>query len=155
MMVTERSVVPAALLLAHTHQQRQHGLRPGDLIPLGQLIPVYRHAVDGVAAPVGIQRRGIVQTQALLLLLNHTAAGQCQQYQRQRRQHDEFSLHVGSPPSSGLSFARGRRTVNIVPEAPCRAAAVICPPRLSTVSLTMERPSPVPPMARERILSTR
>ena len=38
---------------------------------------------------------------------------------------------------------------------PVCAAAVMLPPRFSTVSFTMDNPSPVPPMARERILSTR
>ena len=44
--------------------------------------------------------------------------------------------------------------VNVVP-LPSSLEALIVPPWSSTICLTMDSPSPVPPVARERALSTR
>ena len=71
-----------------------------------------------------------------------------QQHQSAQQQRKETS-HTASPP-----FAAGQRTVNTDPPSG-RLAASTVPPRRFTVSLTMERPNPVPPAARERALSTR
>ena len=64
---------------------------------------------------------------------------------------------AGRPPRRGQepsSSRQGQRAVNRDPPW-TRFSAVTVPPRLLTVSLTMERPRPVPPAARERALSTR
>ena len=72
-----------------------------------------------------------------------------QQRKNEKREQESLSSHV----SPSLRTA-GSRTVKQVPP-PARALTAMLPPRRRTVSATMESPRPVPPAARERILSTR
>ena len=109
----------------------------------------------GVAA-IGVRQRPLQKIELIrrsLRLLpdsgrSHGAADD-QQHQSAKRQHDPSFPHGSRPPS-----ASGQRTMNTAPP-PGALVAVTVPPRLCTVSCTMERPSPVPPAARERALSTR
>ena len=109
--------------------------------------------MDGAAARYGLQV--LLQeiekiAPRLLRLLSgpvHGIAAHQDQTQHREDQHPLF--HEASPPS-----AAGHRTVNTDPP-PERLAASTVPPRRFTVSLTMDRPRPVPPAARDRALSTR
>ena len=115
----------------------------------------YGELPEGIAA-IGVRQRPLQKIELIrrsLRLLpdsgrSHGAADD-QQHQSAKRQHDPSFPHGSRPPS-----ASGQRTVNTAPP-PGALAADTVPPRLCTVSCTMERPSPVPPAARERALSTR
>ena len=80
----------------------------------------------------------------------HHRIGAARQQTRQCRRTEDahFLFHGVSSPF------QGQRTVNTAPP-PGRLAAWAVPPRFFTMSLTMLRPRPVPPAARERALSTR
>ena len=56
-------------------------------------------------------------------------------------------------PEGPLRSALGRVTVKLEP-LPSRLSTVIVPRMRSMTCLTMERPRPVPPTSRERVLST-
>ena len=113
------------------------GLLPG---------PVHGDGGDGIAA------WGVGQTvdpkDGHLLLACGAAGKQQRQAQEQKKQ---ALFHV----SSSSRRARGSSTMNTVPLPDCRCSARMAPPRRRTVSLTMLRPRPVPPTARDRFLSTR
>ena len=86
-------------------------------------------------------------------LFGRTAAGGAAGKQQcQTKQQEKDPLFHSSASSRR---ARGSSTMNTVPLPDCRCWARMEPPRRRTVSLTMLRPRPVPPTARERFLSTR
>ena len=69
------------------------------------------------------------------------------------RGRGEGGGHVGSARASP-SRDSGMRTVNVLP-VPGRLSTAMSPPWRFTECFTMARPRPVPPLARERALSTR
>ena len=134
------------------HQQRQRRLHPFLPVAVGQRVPGHGGIAQGVAAREMGQIGGtIVELEAAFLLPQPGYAAACQgKRQTKGQDYGDDASHWASPPS-----ARGSVTVNTVPRPLGRWAAVMVPPRAATVSCTMLSPRPVPPMARERILSTR
>ena len=116
------------LPILQRHRLRPQGVRPGRVVQV-------RHPEVQV---IGLAGGGVGPAQA-----------QDQQQRGAQRRRDDTLSHRSPPPSR-----QGQRTVNTAPP-PGRLAASTVPPRLLTVSLTMARPRPVPPAARERALSTR
>ena len=108
------------------------------------------HRPDAVAAPGLLLGNQVVDQRPLLPALRLGRGGAGRQRQAGRQQPGDSPLHA----LSSFSAALGRVTVNRVPPLG-RLSARIAPPRRLTVSLTMLSPSPVPPAARERALSTR
>ena len=118
-------------------QQQRHDLLYllRGLFPL-LLRPVHGLGVQHIAAGLVLRRR-IEKAQLPFFLLTFRAARQ-QKRQYKQRADDPFSAHA-------VTSAWGKRTVNTVPP-PTRGDTVISPLRRCTVSPTMLRPSPVPPI---------
>ena len=140
--------IPGALQQLR-HQGARQLLRGGILLMQGPLL-----SPEGIAAGRGAEVL-LHKIQAIgghrLLPDAHRADGAAHGNQQHRRKQNgkPAFFHTAPPPS-----AAGHRTVNTAPPSG-RLAAETVPPRLATVSCTMERPRPVPPAARERALSTR
>ena len=74
--------------------------------------------------------------------------------EEEKKQDEPIFFHAGSPFPLSPGRYRGKPTVNRLPSG-LRGRAVTQPPWRRTVSRTMDSPSPVPPAARDRALSTR
>ena len=131
--------------------ERAQGESEGKFITFGVR---ERHGAgnDGVLALHIAQLGGGVVDRIAVFSLRPAAAhtGGEQQRKNEKREQERLSSSHVSP---SLRTA-GSRTVKQVPP-PARALTAMLPPRRRTVSATMESPRPVPPAARERILSTR
>ncbi|MMZ58713.1 hypothetical protein D1872_207040 [compost metagenome] len=128
--------VPAAAQMNGDLRGKQHILRFRLLAHVLRLDIVARGFDDRVAA-----RQAIDEKIAL-----HQAAPD------QKGQHQRFHtlLHAPSPPCSYWGSVK----VTLVP-LPSSDCNEIVPPCALTISRAMERPSPVPPIFRDRALSTR